>query len=154
MRLFSQYCRNLEYAAAIADAPAVPLDSGDIGRVHSFEGCLLVMVGVELGDGVASRVSAAAKAINRICRNTQVAPKLVVLNAFAGLADRHMRADPAEAVEVVAGLAARLTARGHDVHVMPFGWNKQWSASVAPGVWEQRVVELKLAADRREPGAH
>lgn len=153
MRLFSQYCRTLEYAVAIADAPAVPLEADDIGRVHSFEECLMVMVGVEQGDGAASRVSAAAKAVNRICRNTQVTPKRVVLNAFAGLADCHRRADPAEAVATVAALAARLIARGHDVHVMPFGWNKEWSASVAPGVWEQRVVELKSAADGREPRA-
>jgi len=153
MRLFSQYCRTLEYAVAIADAPAVPLDAEDIGRVHSFEECLMVMVGVEQGDADTSRVSAAAKAVNRICRNTQVTPKRVVLNAFAGLADRRICADPAEADAAVAALADRLKARGHDVHVMPFGWNKEWSATVAPGVWEQRVVELKPSADRLEPGA-
>ncbi|MGF6889576.1 hypothetical protein ABIA39_009041 [Nocardia sp. GAS34] len=138
MKILSQRCATLEYTVTTASSAAVMLDSVNIGELQEFSDCLFLLVGVERSDlGVARR---AAKVINRIANKTGAIG--IVINGFSQMADPHEHCDGPTAQRVLAVLAELLSARGWDVHTMPFGWNKQWTAQVLDGEWEQRVTHL------------
>lgn len=138
MRILSQRCRTFTYTVTTASPCAVPLDISFRGVAHPFTDCLAIHVGVETGD--LTRVGDATKSIRRIIAKT--AATAVVLNGFSHLADPALRGDVPTAMEVLAALTDRLAAKGERVHLMPFGWNKRWTAEILDGEWEQRIVHL------------
>jgi hypothetical protein len=138
MRILSQRCRTLTYRVTTASPCAIPLDDTVRGVTHLFTDCLLLHAGVEQGDR--SRIGDAAKSVRRIL--TKTGADAIVINGFSHLGDPARRSDVPTAMEVLTALSERLAARGVTVHLMPFGWNKRWSADVLDGEWEQRVVHL------------
>ncbi len=138
MRILSQRCRTFTYTVTTAGPCAVPLDVSSLGIAHPFTDCLVLHVGVEMEDR--ARVGDAAKAVRRIIAKTGATD--VVINGFSHLADPAQRGNAPTAVEVLNALTERLVGRGERVHLMPFGWNKRWSAEILDGEWEQRMVHL------------
>jgi len=138
MRILSQRCRTFTYTVTTAGPCAVPLDVSFLGVARPFTDCLALHIGVEKGDH--TRVNDATKSIRRIIAKTAATD--VVLNGFSHLADPARRSDVPTAIEVLAALTERLAGKGERVHLMPFGWNKRWSAEILDGEWEQRVVHL------------
>ncbi|MET8872156.1 threonyl-tRNA synthetase editing domain-containing protein [Nocardia sp. NPDC004604] len=141
MVIFSLQCRTFSYRTVSPTPHAIDLSSAEIDAVQDYDNCLFLLVGVELGDS-AARLRPAVKAIRRTIRQTGV--KSVVINGFAGLS-----ADPADP-EVSAALLQSLRVRVHtldpdvEVHVMPFGWRKDWTMDAVAGPWSQRCLHLHL----------
>lgn len=151
MRFSSQY-GSMAYEVVAPEGPAIDLAEADRG-LRTFDKCVYLQVGVEKGD--AKVVRTAAGLVHRICRKTDAS--LVVINAFAGLAERALRAGPEEALTVSSQLQSLLRERGYSVHLMPFGWMKRLDHKIEPGVWEQRFehvpppLEWGLPWQRRSP---
>ncbi len=147
MRILSQRCRTFTYTVTTAGPCAVPLDVSTLGIPRPFTDCLALHIGVEKGDH--TRVGDAGKAVRRIVAKTAATD--VVINGFSHLADPALRGDATTAMEVLATLTERLAGKGHRVHLMPFGWNKRWSAEILDGEWEQRMVHLPPHAPALTP---
>lgn len=142
MIFYTQFCDPLSYRPVTPSKVAVALPAAQIGATHTFERCLYVQVGVEHGDG--AQLSAALKEIRRIARMADA--KSLVINGFAGLADRRAAAEPALARRVLTEMTTRLENAGWPVHTMPFGWNKALHLDVLDGEWQQRVTDFSAPA--------
>ncbi|WP_216899703.1 threonyl-tRNA synthetase editing domain-containing protein [Nocardia alni] len=138
MRILSQRCRTFTYTVTTAGPCAVPLDVAILGIPHPFTDCLVLHIGVEKGDD--ARVGDAVKSVRRIIAKTAATD--AVINGFSHLADPAQRGDVPMAMGVLDALTERLADKGTRVHLMPFGWNKRWSAEILDGEWEQRMVHL------------
>ncbi len=138
MRILSSRCRTFAYTITTPSRVAMELGPAVIGTVNRFDGCLFLMVGVERDDiRLGSRP---VKTIRRIAAKTDA--QCVVINGFSHLAHPGIRPDVDTARGVLDRLVEGLQARSLRVHLMPFGWNKQWTADVLDGEWEQRMDHL------------
>ncbi len=144
MRILSSRCRTFVYTVTTPSQVAIELGSTVIGTTNRFDDCLFLMVGVERGD---SRLgSRPVKSIRRIAAKTDA--RCIVINGFSHLAHPSIRPDVDTARGVLDRLIEGLEARSLRVHLMPFGWNKQWTADVLDGEWEQRMDHLTPAIPR------
>lgn len=133
MKIHSQYCITAAYAVT-APAGHQPAEK------REFPDCLFLQVGVE-SDDTPTTLSDAVKEIRRIGRNTGA--KRLLVNGFAGYADKKLRPDLAAARDRLADLIRRLEADGwEEVHWMPFGLNKDLLLDIPGGLWEQRIAHL------------
>ena len=137
MRILSHQCRRFTYSVTSPSLASATAPTNGVEELV-FSNCLLLLVGVEAGD--AAVTTKAAKAIARITRKTDAS--LVVINGFSQMADPRSHCDPVQAQQILHTLAELLHQRGLDIHQMPFGWNKRWSADVEGGEWQQRVTHI------------
>ncbi|AHH22135.1 hypothetical protein NONO_c73800 [Nocardia nova SH22a] len=138
MRILSSRCRKFVYTVTTPSPAAVDLDPLSIGTVNRFDECLFLMVGAERED-----VRLGSRPVKVIRRTmTKTAAQCVVINGFSHLAHPCDRPHAETALDVLQTLTAALQGRGISVHLMPFGWNKRWTAEVLDGEWEQRVDYL------------
>lgn len=142
MRILTIRCRRFEYEVTSASSAAVPLEPHQIRTEHTFDACLFLMVGVEHGD--LEVIKSAAKMVRRVANKTMA--RHVAINGFSHLADPEARPGADTAGSTLRQLAECLSEH-IDVHLMPFGWNKRWSADVLDGEWEQRVLYVPTRAD-------
>ncbi|MEU6564967.1 hypothetical protein [Nocardia nova] len=123
MRILANRWRSFEYTPMAAGPCAVPLPPAAVGVPQVFLDCLLLRILVEPGDFPLGGDT--AECLHDLCLSTRTGA--VVIGATPHWAGRGDAADVlapvADTLDVLAGLAERLTDLGERVHLLPFGWN-------------------------------